>query len=116
MDGIDDYVDIGTNHPLKNIQYADFTIETWYKTKASHVYNGLITLVRTSGDTTCTQIQFGGIHNGKASFAVSDERNWCWSYPYGDYPNGSAYTSNSINDDIWHHVVGVRKELTFLYI
>jgi hypothetical protein len=88
FDGIDDWINIGSNHPFAN-GLSTFTIAGWYKADnrlENFEYNGLLALVRSAGGTSCTQITFGGFFNQQEShcfFGVSDYRNPCWTGSYG---------------------------------
>ncbi|MBW7467883.1 gliding motility-associated-like protein [Pontibacter aydingkolensis] len=90
LDGIDDYVDLGTsNRGITN----SVTVEAWVKT-SSFKYHWILGKYSNSGDRGYHLI----IKDGKAAFAGRDGS--------GNYRN-SGYSNTLVNDNNWHHLAGV---------
>ena len=85
-----DYVNFGTNPSIKG--KGAFTIAAWVKTSS----NGVIIQQRNGGFNGEYQVQ---VKNGKTNF-----------WEYGDLQYGFNINSiKTLNDNNWHHVVGVRE-------
>jgi hypothetical protein len=102
FDGIDDYVNLGTNSSLNFGNSAPFTVAAWVKTTANY---GMIVSFRSStdgGPAIDLAVGYdGGTDNpGKAMILVRQDGGGGGSYAH--------VIGGSVNDGQWHHVAAVR--------
>lgn len=116
FDGIDDWIDIGTNHPFTN-ESGEFTIISWYYGIGDYTrsdYNGLVNLLKDINPEGA-QITFGALWENQQHFAcfnLSDYRN---STHAGNY--GYGYTKSEASVNTWIFLVGTLKNSVFkLYL
>ena len=115
FDGISSWINIGENHPLKDIRKSDFTITFWEKSKVNNASGNTqsqpFVIKRLEGP--CDMLDIGVNANyskyyGEVKVGLSDYRNECWTgeYKYNTLGGGS------VNDNKWHFIAVVRKEGT----
>jgi uncharacterized repeat protein (TIGR02543 family) len=104
FDGVDDWIDIGDNHPFIN-ESENLTITCWYKASGDFTrsdYNGLFSLMKDPGvNPNQTQITFGAFWENQkhySCFNLSDYRN---SGTTGNYGHGYTNSETSINEWIF---------------
>ena len=94
LDGIDDYVNLGTTAIGAN--FANSTVAAWVKLTTATDYNCVYGEGWTGNAYPFYHIE---ISAGKPSFA----------YRGNNDPYVVAQSANTINDGLWHYVVGVRE-------
>jgi|GEM_PF-3663435 len=107
FDGVDDYVDCGTNwNSLLNGGISDFTIEAWVKYPSQGQHVGI---VGDYVDNLDVGVWLGSIYE-KITLRMKAEGT----------PSGSLQfsTDESYNDNTWHHIVFVadRDDLGSIYV
>ena len=101
LDG-DDYVDCGNPDSL-NFGTGDWTISAWIKTKQSN-------LVLT-GDRRGTVFANGGDNEGGIRYALVVNEGFLGTISLTtdtDEEKKQAMSKTTVNDDKWHHVIGMR--------
>jgi len=100
FDGVDDYVDCG-NSDILNFGTGDWTVSAWIKTVQSGTGDeNKGTIFANGGD------QSGGI---RYTLAVSETEEGIVTLTTDDDATKVQATSSVlVNDDAWHHVVGMR--------
>jgi hypothetical protein len=100
LDGIDDYVDCG-NQDMLNFGTGDWTVCAWIKTTQSG----------TDDEDKCTIFANGGDQSGgkRYTLCVGESTEGCVTLTTDDDSSKVQATSSVlVNDDVWHHVVGMR--------
>jgi type II secretory pathway pseudopilin PulG len=100
FDGIDDYVDLGTNSSLNFGNSAPFTVSAWVKTTESY---GMIVSFRSSTDggpviDLAVGYDGGADSPGNAMILVRQDGG----------SNYARVTGGAVNDGFWHHIAAVR--------
>jgi len=98
FDGVNDYVDCGTGPALTGT--GDFTVSAWVKTESTAVgviVNQRSTVFRDWDGSYMFNVQ----STGYVHFAV-----------YNEGHNFNFESNIKVNDGIWHHIVGVRRNST----
>jgi hypothetical protein len=96
FDGINDYVNIPQSSTLSLT--SNFTIESWVKTTSTDTYDTIISkgnsittnYVMSIGDSALGHVYFYGYSGGNV------KGGW----------TGTNYTTATVNDGNWHHIVG----------
>jgi len=102
FDGINDKILVPDN-PLLHFGNGPFTISFWMKTSSSD-YNYIID--KDVSGTPSGLYRFLLSNTGRCAFQIQDAGHCCSA--------DEAYSSAVVNDDQWHHVVGVRNSDSLL--
>jgi len=102
FDGTDDYVEI-PNSPSTNFKTGDFTLSAWLKTNTTGASKGIIETATVGfGELKSLRINDSAV-SGKLTFFVRGATG----------PDIQLDADVNINDNNWHHVVGVRNGTSF---
>jgi len=112
FNGKDSLINIGENHPLRDIGKRDFTITFWEKSKVNENVDNTQSqpFVIKRLESPCDMLDIGvnanyGKYYGKVKIGLSDYRNECWT---GEYKYDTLGGGN-VNDNRWHFIVVIRK-------
>lgn len=106
LDGIDDYAEIQDSNSLDILAGQGFTIEAWIKTGSA---DGIIFERFGSSNVPYYRLSTSDPADGKVRLAIRDTNNI----------EVKVASTTNINDDKWHHVIGVRDtvaDMLFIYV
>jgi hypothetical protein len=96
FDGVDDYVDIGRPISTENGDYA--SISAWFKTNTSTFNDGYGTIVTNDTEPTNPEFKIMVINGGYVQLSGGP----------GSVSGPNIITTNTYNDNNWHHVIGTK--------